>query len=50
LLEAALKKAGVPVIFYTVKDGGHSDPNFYHDPNVYRLTREFFEKNLKNKK
>jgi acetyl esterase/lipase len=49
LLEAALKKAGVPVTFYTVKNGGHSDPNFYHDPNVYKLTREFFEKNLKNK-
>ena len=50
LLEAALKKAGVPVTFYTVKDGGHSDPNFFRDPNVYKLTREFFEKNLKNKK
>jgi acetyl esterase/lipase len=49
LLEAALKKAGVPVTFYTVKDGGHSDPNFFRDPNVYKLTREFFEKNLKNK-
>jgi acetyl esterase/lipase len=48
LLEAALKKAGVPVIFYTVKGGGHGDPNFYHDPNVPRLTRKFFEKYLKN--
>jgi acetyl esterase/lipase len=49
LLEAALKKAGVSVTFYTVKDGGHSDPNFFRDPNVYKLTRQFFEKNLKNK-
>ncbi len=49
LLEAALKKAGVPVTFYTVKDGGHSDPNFYRDPNVRRLTREFLKKNLKIK-
>jgi acetyl esterase/lipase len=46
LLEAALKKAGVPVIFYTVKGGGHGG---FKDPNVPRLTREFFEKHLKNK-
>jgi len=46
LLEAALKKAGVPVTFYTVKGGGHGG---FKDPNVPRLTREFFEKNLKNK-
>jgi acetyl esterase/lipase len=46
LLEAALKKANVPVIFYTVKDGGHG---FFKDPNVPRLTKEFFEKHLKNK-
>jgi len=46
LLEAALKKAGVPVTFYTVKGGGHGG---FRDPNVPRLTKEFFEKNLKNK-
>jgi len=46
LLEAALKKAGVPVTFYTVKGGGHGG---FRDPNVPKLTREFFEKNLKNK-
>jgi len=49
ILEAALKKAGVPVTFYTVKGGGHGDPNFFHDPNVYKLTRDFFDKNLKGK-
>ena len=46
LLEAALKKAGVPVIFYTVKDGGHGG---FKDPNVSKLSREFFDKTLKNK-
>jgi acetyl esterase/lipase len=46
LLEEALKKAGVPVTFYTVKGGGHGG---FKDPNVPKLTREFFEKNLKNK-
>jgi acetyl esterase/lipase len=46
ILEAALKKAGVPVTFYTVKGGGHGG---FNDPNVPRLTREFFEKNLRNK-
>ncbi len=38
LLAAALKKAGVPVTFYTVKGGGHGG---FKDPNVPRLTREF---------
>ena len=47
ILEAALKKAGIPVTFYTVKDGGHGG---FKDPNVPRLTKEFFEKYLKNKK
>jgi acetyl esterase/lipase len=47
LLEDALKKAGVPVTFYTVKGAGHGG---FKDPNVPRLTKEFFEKNLKNKK
>jgi acetyl esterase/lipase len=46
ILEAALKKAGVPVLFYTVKGGGHGG---FKDPNVPRLTKEFFDKNLKNK-
>ncbi len=46
ILEAALKKAGVPVTLYTVKGGGHGG---FRDPNVPRLTKEFFEKNLKNK-
>jgi acetyl esterase/lipase len=46
ILEEALKKAGVPVTLYTVKGGGHGG---FRDPNVPRLTKEFFEKNLKNK-
>jgi acetyl esterase/lipase len=46
LLEDALKKAGVPVTFYTVKGGGHGG---FRDPNVPKLTRDFFEKTLKNK-
>ena len=47
ILEAALKKAGVPVTFYTVKGGGHGG---FKDPNVAKLTKEFFEKILKYKK
>ena len=46
ILEAALKKAGVPVTFYTVKDGAHGG---FRDPNVPKLTKEFFEKHLKTK-
>jgi acetyl esterase/lipase len=46
LLEAALKKAGAPVLFYTVKGGGHGG---FMDPNVPRLTKQFFEKHLKTK-
>jgi acetyl esterase/lipase len=46
ILEAALKKAGVPVTFYTVKGGGHGG---FKDPNVPKLTRDFFDKTLKNK-
>lgn len=46
LLEAALKKAGVPVLFYTVKGAGHGG---FRDPNVPRLTKQFFEKYLKAK-
>ena len=44
LLAAALKKAGVPVTFYTVKGGGHGG---FTDPNVDRMTREFFATHLK---
>jgi acetyl esterase/lipase len=44
LLEAALKKAGVPVTFYTVKGGGHGG---FKDPKVIELTREFLAKHLK---
>jgi len=44
LLEAALKSAGVPVIFYTVKGAGHGG---FHDPQVPELTREFLAKLLK---
>ena len=47
LLEAELKKAGVPVSFYTVNGGGHGG---FNDPNVPKLTKEFFEKHLKGKK
>ena len=44
LLEAALKKAGVPVTFYTVKGAGHGG---FQDPKVPELTREFLAKYLK---
>jgi acetyl esterase/lipase len=44
LLEAALKKADVPVSFYTVKGAGHGG---FKDPNVPKLTKEFFAKYLK---
>jgi len=44
LLVAALKKAGVPVTFYTVKGGGHGG---FTDPNVDRMTRDFFATHLK---
>lgn len=44
LLEAALKKAGVPVTFYTVKGGSHGG---FRDPKVPELTREFLRKYLK---
>jgi acetyl esterase/lipase len=44
LLEAALKQAGVPVSFYTVKGGGHGG---FKDPNVPTLIKEFIAKNLK---
>lgn len=44
LLEAALRQAGVPVVFYTVKGGGHGG---FNDPNVPRLTKEFLKGYLK---
>jgi len=44
LLEAALRKAGVPVTFYTVKGAGHGR---FNDPKVAELTKEFLAKHLK---
>ncbi len=44
LLEAALKKAGVPATLYTVQGGGHGG---FKDPKVPELTREFLAKYLK---
>jgi acetyl esterase/lipase len=44
LLEAALKKAGVPVTFYTVKGAGHGG---FKDPQVPELTRAFLSEHLK---
>jgi acetyl esterase/lipase/cyclophilin family peptidyl-prolyl cis-trans isomerase/catechol 2,3-dioxygenase-like lactoylglutathione lyase family enzyme len=44
LLEAALRQAGVPVTFYTVKGGGHGR---FNDPKVPELTREFLAKHLR---
>lgn len=38
LLEAALRKAGVPVTFYTVQGAGHGG---FRDPKVPEMTREF---------
>ena len=44
LLEAALKKADVPISFYTVKGAGHGG---FKDPNVPKLTKKFFKNHLK---
>ncbi len=44
LLEAALKKAGVPVSFYTVPGGGHGG---FKDPRVPEMLRDFLAKHLK---
>jgi acetyl esterase/lipase/cyclophilin family peptidyl-prolyl cis-trans isomerase/catechol 2,3-dioxygenase-like lactoylglutathione lyase family enzyme len=44
LLESALRQAGVPVTFYTVKGGGHGR---FKDPKVAELTREFLAKHLR---
>ena len=46
LLEAALKRAGVPVTFYTVNGAGHGG---FHDPKVPEMTREFLAKHLNPK-
>jgi len=46
LLEAALKKAGVPVTFYTVKGGGHGG---FKDPKVPELTKEFLARHLRSR-
>lgn len=46
LLVDALKKAGVPVTFYTVKGGGHGG---WNDPNVPRMTHEFLTATLQGK-
>jgi len=43
LLEAALKKAGVPVTLHTVKGAGHGG---FRDPKVPALTREFLARYL----
>jgi acetyl esterase/lipase len=43
LLEAALKKAGVPVTFYTVKGAGHGG---FHDPKVLEMTGDFLRRYL----
>jgi dipeptidyl aminopeptidase/acylaminoacyl peptidase len=43
LLVAALRSAGVPVTFYTVKGGGHGG---FTDPKVEALTRTFFADHL----
>lgn len=45
LLEAALKKANVPVTFYTVKGGGHGG---FDDPQIGRMIAEFFARHLPN--
>jgi len=43
LLEAALKKAGVPVQFYTVRGGGHG----FRDPTAEKMLMDFFNRYLK---
>ncbi len=44
LLKDALEKAGVPVTFYRVEDGGHG---WFRDPKVPELTKAFLEQHLK---
>ncbi len=43
LLDVALKAAGVPVTFYTVKGAGHG----FRDPRVDKLVMDFFARHLK---
>lgn len=43
LLEAALKNAGAPVTFYTVKGAGHGG---FRDPKIPEMTKDFFAKHL----
>ena len=45
LLEAALKKANVPVTLYTVRGGGHGG---FDDPKIRRMTTDFLAKYLLN--
>ncbi len=47
LLEAALKKAGVPVTLYTVKGAGHGR---FNDSKVPQMTRAFLAEHLKSHK
>jgi len=44
LLAEALRKAGVPVTFYTVEGGGHGG---FDDPRVPELTKAFLREHLK---
>jgi acetyl esterase/lipase len=44
LLEAALKRADVPVLLYTVKGQGHGE---FTDPQIPKLTKEFLARHLK---
>ncbi len=44
LLEAALRRAGVPVTFYTVTGAGHGR---FNDPRVPELTKAFLAEHLK---
>ena len=44
LLDAALRAAGVPVIFYTVVGGGHGH---FTDPVVPQITQEFLARHLR---
>ena len=45
LLHEALKKAEVPVTFYTVEGAGHGG---FRDPMIHELTCDFLEKHLKS--
>lgn len=45
LLEAALRRAGVPATLYTVKGGGHGR---FSDPEVTELTKDFLSDRLEH--